>query len=81
MVVAKQIANPALGRQHKITLSVTKSAPSLYTLHSTPYTNKRFEKTIEHIIPLPPAPRRRHLLRVRANRGCRGAVCGYGVQR
>ena len=38
--------------------------------HSTPYTNKRFETTIEHIIPLPPAPRSRHFLRIRTDCGC-----------
>ena len=77
MVVAKQIAN-ALGRQHKnsIEQSDVNIAYSQLPIanspkqHSTPYTNKRFEKTIEHIIPLTPAPRSRHLLRIRTDCGC-----------
>jgi hypothetical protein len=78
MVVAKQIANSALGRQHKNSLersdvniaysqSPIANSPKL---HSIPYINKHFEKTIEHIIPLSPAPCSRQFLRIRADCGC-----------
>ena len=46
------IATPALGRQHKITLSVTKSAPSLYTLHLTLYTKQSLERSDKCSLPL-----------------------------
>ena len=38
------IAPPPSGEQHTITLSVTKSAPCLYTLHSTLYTKQRLRR-------------------------------------
>ena len=109
MVVAKQIANSALGRQHKnsIEQSDVNIAYSQLPIanspkqHSTPTQSlerkrrprafnlspltfnlkKRYETTIEHTPPLPPAPRSRYSLRIRTDCGCRGAVCGYGFQR
>ena len=69
MVVAKQIATPPSGEQHKNSLE-RKRRPRAFNLSPLTFNlKKRFDKTIEHIISNAPPPRR-HLLRVRTDCGC-----------
>ncbi len=70
MVVVKQVVNFRPRANNIENFECSEKCLRLYTLHSTPYTKKRFEKTIEHITPFPPIPRSRHLLHIRTDCGC-----------